>query len=153
MTKLTIPVIKLPHAADLQLPAYATAQAAAMDLLAAIEAPVTLKPLERKLFPTGLSMALPAGYEAQIRARSGMAYKQGIGVLNGPGTIDADYRGEVGVLLVNLSNEPVTIERGMRIAQMVIARHEVAEWLPVEVLPDSERGTGGFGSTGTGKAA
>ena len=145
---VTIALTRLPHAQGLDLPAYATEQSAGMDLLAAIAEPVTLAPLERKLIPTGLAIALPAGYEAQIRPRSGLAYKQGLTVLNSPGTIDADYRGDVGVILVNLSNVPVTIERGMRIAQMVIARYEQAQWEEVAVLPETARGTGGFGSTG-----
>ncbi len=145
---VTIALTRLPHAQGLDLPAYATEQSAGMDLLAAIAEPVTLAPLERKLIPTGLAIALPAGYEAQIRPRSGLAYKQGLTVLNSPGTIDADYRGDVGVILVNLSNVPVTIERGMRIAQMVIARYEQAKWEEVAVLPETARGTGGFGSTG-----
>ena len=145
---VTIALTRLPHAQGLDLPAYATEQSAGMDLLAAIAEPVTLAPLERKLIPTGLAIALPAGYEAQIRPRSGLAYKQGLTVLNSPGTIDADYRGDVGVILVNLSNAPVTIERGMRIAQMVIARYEQAQWEEVAVLPETARGTGGFGSTG-----
>lgn len=150
MTTLTIPVVKLPHAADLPLPAYATEHAAAMDLLAAIAEPVTLKSLERKIIPTGISIALPPGYEGQIRARSGLAAKHGLSMANGIGTIDADYRGELGVILVNLSPDPVTIERGMRIAQFVIARHEVAVWHEVDSLPETARGSGGFGSTGTG---
>lgn len=157
MTTLTVPLVRLPHAADLPLPAYATEHAAALDLLAAIPEPITLKSLERKLVPTGISIALPPGYEGQVRARSGLAFKNGIGLVNGVGTIDADYRGEIGVLLVNLSAEPFTIERGMRIAQFVIARHEVAVWHEVESLPETSRGAGGFGSTGTatgkGKAA
>jgi dUTP pyrophosphatase len=119
-----------------------------MDLYAAIPAPVILKSLERKLIPTGLSIALPVGYEAQIRPRSGLAFKQGLTVLNSPGTIDADYRGEVGVILVNLSADDVTITPAMRIAQMVIAKHEVAMWEEVTDLPETMRGTGGFGSTG-----
>lgn len=151
---VTIALTRLPHAQGLDLPAYATEQSAGMDLLAAIAEPVTLAPLERKLIPTGLSIALPAGYEAQIRPRSGLAYKQGLTVLNSPGTIDADYRGDVGVILVNLSNVPVVIERGMRIAQMVIARYEQASWQEVSQLPETTRGTGGFGSTGVaGKGA
>ncbi len=157
MTTLTIPVVKLAHAADLPLPSYATEAAAAMDLLAAIPEPITLKSLERKIVPTGISIALPPGYEGQVRARSGLAAKHGISLVNGIGTIDADYRGEIGVLMINLSAEPVTIERGMRIAQFVIARHEVAVWHEVDSLPETARGAGGFGSTGTatgkGKAA
>ena len=130
------------------LPAYATDLSAGMDLRANLDEPVVLKPLERILVPTGLFMALPAGYEAQVRPRSGLAIKKGITVLNSPGTIDADYRGEVCVILVNLSSEPFTIADGERIAQMVIARHEQIEWQPVEVLGETERGAGGFGHTG-----
>ncbi len=146
---ITVPVTRLSHAADLALPAYATEDSAGMDLLAAIDADITLKPLERKLIPTGLAIALPQGYEAQVRPRSGLALKQGIGVVNAPGTIDADYRGEVGVILINLSNEDVTITRGMRIAQMVIAAYTRARWNEVPALPETARGAGGFGSTGT----
>ena len=130
------------------LPTYATPQSAGMDLRANLSEPVTLQPLERKLIPTGLYMALPAGYEAQVRPRSGLALKKGITVLNSPGTIDADYRGEVCVILVNLSTEPFVVEDGERIAQMVIAHHEQAEWQEVQVLSDTERGAGGFGHTG-----
>ena len=129
-------------------PAYATTASAGMDLRANLDEPMVLAPLQRALVPTGLYMALPEGYEAQVRPRSGLAIKKGITVLNSPGTIDADYRGEVCVILVNLSNEPFTITDGERIAQMVIARHEQVEWLPVEVLSDTERGAGGFGHTG-----
>ena len=131
-----------------QLPAYATPQSAGMDLRANIDQPITLAPLERKLIPTGLYMALPAGYEAQVRPRSGLAIKKGITVLNSPGTIDADYRGEVCVILVNLSNEPFVVEDGERIAQMVIAKHEQPTLVEVEVLDETERGSGGFGHTG-----
>ncbi len=120
-----------------------------MDLRANIEAPITLKSLERAIVPTGLFMELPLGYEAQVRPRSGLAAKKGITVLNAPGTIDADYRGEVGVILVNLSTEDFTIENGERIAQMIIAKHERAEWMEAEVLSETDRGAGGFGSTGT----
>jgi dUTP pyrophosphatase len=130
------------------LPAYATDLSAGMDLRANINAPIELQPLGRTLVPTGLFMALPAGYEAQVRPRSGLAIKKGITVLNSPGTIDADYRGEVCVILVNLSNEPFTITDGERIAQMVIARHEQVEWSEVQVLDETERGAGGFGHTG-----
>jgi len=130
------------------LPQYATEFSAGVDLRANIEAPIELRPMERKLIPTGLFMALPPGYEAQVRPRSGLAIKHGITVLNTPGTIDADYRGEVCVILVNLSDEPFLIADGERIAQMVIARHEQAEWEPVEVLSETERGTGGFGHSG-----
>lgn len=146
---ITIPVTRLSHAADLALPAYATQDSAGMDLLAAIDSDRVLQPLERALVPTGLSIALPEGYEAQVRPRSGLALKQGIGVVNSPGTIDADYRGEVGVILINLSPEPVTITRGMRIAQMVIAAYTRAQWNEVPSLPETARGSGGFGSTGT----
>jgi dUTP pyrophosphatase len=130
------------------LPAYETIASAGLDLRASLEQAVTLKPLERTLIPTGLFIELPVGYEAQVRPRSGMAFKYGIGVLNSPGTIDADYRGEIKVILVNLSNDIFTIEDGERIAQMVIASHEQAEWVEVNELNPSERGAGGFGSTG-----
>lgn len=131
------------------LPAYATSASAGMDLRASIASPVVLKPLERALIPTGLFIELPAGYEAQIRPRSGLAFKNGITLLNAPGTIDADYRGEIKVLLVNLSNDSFTVENGERIAQMIIARHEKAEWVLVDNLEITERGAGGFGHTGT----
>jgi len=130
------------------LPAYATVQSAGMDLRANIDEPIVLKPLERRLIPTGLHIALPAGYEAQVRPRSGLALKKGITVLNSPGTIDADYRGEVGVLLINLSQEDFVVNDGERIAQMVIARHEQAEFAEVDVLDETERGEGGYGHTG-----
>ena len=130
------------------LPAYATELSAGMDLRADLESPVTLGPLERALVPTGLFIALPAGYEAQVRPRSGLAAKHGITVLNTPGTIDADYRGEIKVILMNLSNSPFEIVPGERIAQMVVARHERVEWDEVEVLDETARGAGGFGSTG-----
>ena len=130
------------------LPAYATELSAGMDLRADLETPVTLGPLERALVPTGLFIALPAGYEAQVRPRSGLAAKHGITVLNTPGTIDADYRGEIKVILVNLSNTPFEIVPGERIAQMVVARHERVEWDEVDVLDETARGAGGFGSTG-----
>lgn len=130
------------------MPAYATPGSAGMDLRANIDEPIVLAPLEHRLIPTGLFMALPMGYEAQVRPRSGLAFKHGVTVLNSPGTIDADYRGEVGVLLVNLSNEPFTICDGERIAQMVIARHEQPAIVVVSELDDTERGAGGFGHTG-----
>lgn len=130
------------------LPAYATPLSAGMDLRADITEPVVLQPLERRLFPTGLFIALPEGYEAQVRPRSGLALKHGITVLNTPGTIDADYRGEVGVLLINLSQEPFTVNDGERIAQMIIARHEQAEFCLVEELDETLRGAGGYGHTG-----
>lgn len=130
------------------LPAYATAQSAGMDLRANIPESITLHPLERRLIPTGLYIALPEGYEAQVRPRSGLALKHGITVLNSPGTIDSDYRGELMVLLINLSQNPFTVNDGERIAQLVIARHEQAVLTAVEVLDQTERGTGGYGHTG-----
>lgn len=142
---IQIPIVnKSRHA----LPEYATEQSAGMDLRANIDAPVTLEPLQRALIPTGLFMALPKGYEAQVRPRSGLAIKHGIGVLNAPGTIDADYRGEIKIILVNLSSEPFTINDGDRIAQMVIARHETIAWQPTTELSETERGAGGFGHSG-----
>lgn len=130
------------------LPHYETIASAGMDLRAHIEAPITLKPLERTIIKTGLFIELPIGFEAQVRPRSGLAAKKGITVLNAPGTVDADYRGEIGVILVNLSNEDFMIENGERIAQLVIAKHERAEWIEVETLSETSRGEGGFGSTG-----
>lgn len=130
------------------LPSYQTDASAAVDLHACLDEPITLGSLERAVIPTGFAMALPINYEAQIRARSGLAAKHGIAMANGVGTIDADYRGEIGVIAVNLSNEPYTIEHGMRIAQMVIAKVEHAEWDEVEVLDETARGAGGYGSTG-----
>lgn len=130
------------------LPHYATTQSAGMDIRANLEQPIVLKPLQRCLVPTGLFMALPEGYEAQIRPRSGLALKKGVTVLNTPGTIDADYRGEVGIILINLSQEDFIIEDGERIAQMVIAKYEQAEWVAVDVLDETERGAGGFGHSG-----
>ena len=141
-------VIKIVNKSNNPLPKYESSQAAGMDLRTSIDEPVTLQPLERKLFPTGLFLELPAGYEAQVRPRSGLAMKHGITVLNTPGTIDADYRGEVGVILVNLSGEACTIEPGERIAQMVIARHEQPEVVEVTELSQTERGAGGFGHSG-----
>ena len=140
--------VKIINKGHQPLPAYATPQSAGMDLRANIDSPVTLNPMERKLIPTGLYMALPAGCEAQVRPRSGLALKHGISVLNTPGTIDADYRGEVMVLLVNFSNEPFTVNDGERIAQMVIARHETARFEVVDELDETERGAGGYGHTG-----
>lgn len=140
--------VKIINRSSHALPAYETIASAGMDLRANLTEAITLKPLERKLIPTGLFIELPVGYEAQVRPRSGLALKKGITVLNSPGTVDADYRGEVGVILVNLSQEDFLIENGERIAQMVIARHERAEWEQVEVLSDTARGAGGFGSTG-----
>lgn len=140
--------IKVINKGRQQLPAYATSQSAGMDLRANLEAPIVLKPMERKLVSTGLFIALPEGFEAQVRPRSGLALKHGITVLNTPGTIDADYRGEVMVLLVNFSQEEFVIRDGERIAQMVIARHEQGHFVEVEVLDETERGTGGYGHTG-----
>ncbi|SNY95069.1 dUTP diphosphatase [Flagellimonas pacifica] len=140
--------IKIINKSSHQLPHYETQASAGMDLRANLEKPITLKPLERTVVPTGLFIELPVGYEAQVRPRSGLAAKKGITVLNAPGTVDADYRGEIGVILVNLSNDNFTIENGERIAQMVIAKHERAEWVKTEVLSETNRGAGGFGSTG-----
>lgn len=142
-------VQRLGHSEGLDLPAYATAHAAGMDLLAAVDAPLTLSPGNRHLVPTGLSIALPPGTEAQIRPRSGLALKHGITVLNAPGTIDADYRGEVKVLLANLGQEDFVITRGMRIAQMIVAPYLRVSWDLLDNLEETERGEGGFGSTGT----
>ncbi len=149
MEQTLVAIQPLPHAVGLNLPSYATSQSAGMDLCAAIEEAIELGPGERMLIPTGLAIALPAGYEAQVRPRSGLAVKNGVTVLNSPGTIDADYRGEIKVILINMSEEPFTIERGMRIAQMVVAKYEHIEWNVVENLEETERGAGGFGSTGT----
>lgn len=140
--------IKIVNHSTNPLPEYATEASAGVDLRANLDAPVTLKPLERKLIPTGLFIQLPVGYEAQIRPRSGLALKSGITVLNSPGTIDADYRGEIGVILVNLSDRDFVINHGERICQMVIARHEQAVWQLTETLDETERGAGGFGHTG-----
>jgi dUTP pyrophosphatase len=143
---MTIKIInKSAHA----LPHYETEASAGMDLRANIQESITLKPLERTIVKTGLFIELPVGYEAQVRPRSGLAAKKGITVLNAPGTVDADYRGEIGVILVNLSNEDFTIENGERVAQLVIAKHERAQWIEVEELSSTDRGAGGFGSTGT----
>ena len=140
--------VKVINKGHQPLPAYATPQSAGLDLRANLESPVVLQPMERRLIPTGLYIAMPPGYEAQVRPRSGLALKHGITVLNSPGTIDADYRGEVGVLLINLSHEPFTVNDGERIAQMVVARHEQAAFEPVELLDETERGAGGYGHTG-----
>ena len=142
--------VKIVNRSRHALPAYATAGAAGMDLRAQLEAPITLAPLGRVLVPTGLFIELPQGYEAQVRPRSGLAIKHGLTILNSPGTIDADYRGEIKVALVNLSAEPFEIQDGERIAQLVVARHEQVTWQPVEELGETERGTGGFGHTGRG---
>lgn len=142
---MKVQIINRSHHA---LPQYATPQSAGLDLRANLSSPIELRSLERKLIPTGLYIALPQGYEAQVRPRSGLALKHGISVLNSPGTIDADYRGEICVILVNLSEEPFIVNDGERIAQMVIARHEQAEWEQVDVLDQTERGAGGFGHSG-----
>lgn len=152
MDNVTVPVTRLAHGADLPLPGYATVDSAGLDLLAAIDGDKTLAPGERALVPTGLVIALPPGYEAQVRPRSGLALKHGVTVLNSPGTVDADYRGEVKVILANLGDENFTVFRGMRIAQMVVAPVTRLAWNEVACetdLPSSERGSGGFGSTGT----
>jgi dUTP pyrophosphatase len=141
--------VKIKNRSGYALPAYATPLSAGLDLRAHLETAVTLQPMERKLIPTGLFIELPAGYEAQVRPRSGWALRHGITVLNTPGTIDADYRGELSVLLINLSTEAFTIEPGERIAQMVVARCEQVVWQPVETLSDTERGDGGYGHSGT----
>ena len=146
------PVTTLPHFAGLTLPAYATTGAAGLDLQAAIAEPVVVKPFGRALVPTGLQVAIPAGFEAQVRPRSGLALKQGLTVANAPGTIDSDYRGEIAVILLNTSDQPVIIERGMRIAQLVLARVEQLAWESVAVLDQTARGAGGFGSTGVRSA-
>ena len=146
---VTIQVRRLPHSDGLPLPAYATTGAAGMDLLAAVEAPVTIEPGKRALIPTGLAIALPPGFEMQVRPRSGLALRNGILLPNSPGTIDEDYRGEVQVILLNAGDAPFTVERGMRIAQAIVAPVVRAEWQEVENLDDTSRSTGGFGSTGT----
>jgi len=148
-----LPVQRLSHARDLPLPAYATAGSAGLDLLAAVDAPVTLQPGARALVPTGIAVALPAGYEAQVRPRSGLAARHGVTLVNSPGTIDSDYRGEIGAILVNLGSEAFTIERGSRIAQLVVAPVSQAVLEEVAELPASVRGAGGFGSTGLGARA
>ena len=148
MSPVTVDVVQLPHATDLQLPDYATAQSAAVDLLAAVTGNIVLSPGERALIPTGLAIALPDGYEAQVRPRSGLALKNGITLLNSPGTIDADYRGEIGAILINHGEETFNVERGMRIAQMVVAPVTRFTWNEQEELGKTDRGAGGFGSTG-----
>lgn len=147
MTKVAVK--RLPHGADLPLPVYATTNSAGLDLLAAIDAPQTLAPGDRALVPTGLAISLPHGFEAQVRPRSGLALKNGITVLNSPGTVDADYRGEVGVVLINLGDKPFKISRGMRIAQMIVAPVTQLLWQEEESLSETARGARGFGSTGT----
>lgn len=140
--------VKIINTSNNDMPSYSTIHSAGMDLRAFIETPVVLKPLERKLIKTGLFIELPEGYEAQIRPRSGLALKSGLTVLNTPGTIDADYRGEIGIILINLSNEDFEIHSGDRICQMVVAKHETVQWRPVVELKESDRGAGGFGHTG-----
>ena len=148
MTPLQVPLCRLPHGRDLPLPRYASEDAAGLDLLAAIAESIELAPGTRNLIPTGVSIALPRGYEAQIRPRSGLALKHGIGLLNSPGTIDADYRGEIAVILINHGDAPFTIARGDRIAQLVVAPVTRLAWAESETLPQSTRGARGFGSTG-----
>ena len=140
--------VKIVNRSSNALPAYGTSESTGMDLRAWLSEPIVLQPLQRALVPTGVSIELPHGYECQIRPRSGLALKKGVTVLNTPGTIDADYRGEIGVILINLSNEPFTIENGERICQMIVSRYSKVEWSEVEVLGDTERGAGGFGHTG-----
>jgi dUTP diphosphatase len=153
MREPVVNVQRLSHGTDLPLPSYATAQSAGLDLMAAVQGDVTLAPGERRLIPTGLAIALPAGFEAQVRPRSGLALKHGITVLNSPGTIDADYRGEVQVLLINHGQAPFVIRRGDRIAQMVVAPVTQIAWNTVERLDETERGSGGYGSTGVAAVA
>ena len=148
MTPIEVPLQRLPHGAGLPLPSYATADAAGLDLVAAVAEAIELAPGARRLVPTGISIALPPGYEAQLRPRSGLALKHGVTLLNSPGTIDADYRGEVGVILINLGEAPFRLQRGDRIAQLVIAPVARLAWHESEALPESTRGAGGFGSTG-----
>lgn len=152
MSEVAVAVTRLPGNDDIALPRYETAQSAGLDLAAAVATAVVLAPGGRAAIPTGLAIALPPGYEAQIRPRSGLAARNGITVLNAPGTVDADYRGEIKVVLANLGDEPFAVERGMRIAQMVVAPATRIAWDEVDALPDSARGGGGFGSTGTGPA-
>lgn len=150
-TALTIPVQRLAHGQGLDLPAYATAESAGLDLLAAVTEPLIIGPGARALVPTGIVIQLPAGFEAQVRPRSGLALKHGVTVLNAPGTVDSDYRGEVGVILVNLGETPFVVERGMRIAQLVVQPVSRVQWDERDALETSARGEGGFGSTGTGR--
>lgn len=145
---ISVQVVRLPHAAGLELPAYATAHAAGVDLVAALSGDVILAPQARALIPTGIAIAVPEGYEAQVRPRSGLALKHGITVLNSPGTIDADYRGEVGVILINLGQDSFTVTRGLRIAQLVVTPVSRFTWTETSALPPTARGSGGFGSTG-----
>ena len=153
MSKVNVAINQLPHGKDLPLPAYATDHSAGLDLMAAIESDITLLPMQRQLIPTGIAIALPENYEAQIRARSGLAFKHGIAIVNAPGTIDADYRGEIKVLIINLGHESYVITPGSRIAQMVIAPVSKVSWQQVETLDATVRADGGFGSTGVKKQA
>jgi dUTP pyrophosphatase len=146
---MKLDILRLPHALDLPLPSYATEGSAGLDLLAAVDSEIVIAPGKRALVPTGIAIALPLGFEAQVRPRSGLALKHGITLINSPGTIDSDYRGEIKCPIINHGDEPFRITRGLKIAQMVIARHEIAEPVEVSELPDSARGAGGFGSTGT----
>lgn len=146
---MKLDILRLPHATDLPLPGYATEGAAGLDLLAAVDGEIVLAPGARALVPTGISIALPLGFEAQVRPRSGLALKHGITLINSPGTIDSDYRGEIKCPMINHGDEPFRITRGLKIAQMIIARHEIAELTEVAKLPESARGSGGFGSTGS----
>ena len=148
---MPVRITRLPHGADLPLPAYETAGSAGLDLRAAVDDPVRLAPGERRLVPTGIAIALPEGFEAQIRPRSGLALRHGISIVNAPGTVDSDYRGEVSVVLINLGQAPVTVARGDRIAQMVVTPVARVTWDEVEALDTTERGAGGYGSTGTGR--
>ena len=148
MTMFDVAVSRLPHGADLALPAYATLGSAGLDLLAAISDDISLAPGSRVLMPTGLAIALPEGYEAQVRPRSGLALKNGVTVLNSPGTIDADYRGEIGIILINHGDTPFVVTRGMRIAQLIVAPVTQLSWVETTELPTTTRGTGGYGSTG-----
>lgn len=147
MSGVTVPILRLPHANDLTLPEYATEGAAGLDLVAALESELVLNAGERALIPTGISLALPIGLEGQVRTRSGLALKYGLAVLNSPGTIDSDYRGEIGVILANLGDKPVTVRRGDRVAQLVVAPYLIVEWDLMDALPESIRGADGFGST------
>jgi dUTP pyrophosphatase len=151
MTGLNVPILRLPHGMDLDLPEYATAHAAGVDLMAAIEEPITIRPGKRALIPTGIAVALPIGYEGQVRPRSGLAARNGVTVLNSPGTIDADYRGEIKVILINLDEHSFVVEPKARIAQFIVAPISQLRWEVVTKLPDTARGDGGFGSTGLGK--
>lgn len=153
MTAVDLPVHRLEHARDLPLPGYASAHAAGLDLLAAVSEPVVLEPGGRAVLPTGIAIALPEGFEAQVRPRSGLAARNGVTVLNSPGTIDADYRGEIAVVLINLGDAPFRVERGMRIAQLVVAPVSTVRWQERDSLSETVRAEGGFGSTGTGMAA